>query len=88
MSRDALAEGRRWLDQADHDLATAELLIEHERAPVACFLAQQAAEKALTGLLYRHDADVYTVAQAEAATATARDVLDAMRARLTADPTG
>jgi HEPN domain-containing protein len=51
MSRDPAAEGRRWLDQAADDLETATLLVEHGRYPVACFLAQQAAAKAMKGLL-------------------------------------
>jgi HEPN domain-containing protein len=54
MSRDPAVEGRRWLDQAADDLETAELLVEHGRHPVACFLAQQCAEKALKAVLY-HD---------------------------------
>jgi HEPN domain-containing protein len=58
MSRDPIAEARRWIDQAVHDLDTADLLVEHRRYPVACFLAQQAAEKSLKGLLYHDGADV------------------------------
>lgn len=55
---DPQSQARRWVDQATHDLATAELLVEHARFPVACFLAQQAAEKALKGLLYHRGADM------------------------------
>lgn len=58
MSRDAASEARRWVDQATHDLDTADLLVEHGRYPVACFLSQQSAEKALKGLLYLDGADV------------------------------
>lgn len=58
MSRDPVAEGRRWLAQAADDLVTAELLVDHGRYPVACFLAQQCAEKALKGALYHAGADV------------------------------
>lgn len=58
MSHDPTVESRRWVGQALHDLATAELLVEHGRYPVACFLAQQAAEKALKGLLYHDGADI------------------------------
>ncbi len=57
MSRDPATEGRRWLDQAADDLDTAALLVEHGRYAVACFLAQQAAEKAMKGLLYHEGAD-------------------------------
>lgn len=58
MSRDPAEEGRRWLAQATDDLVTAELLVRHGRHPVACFLAQQCAEKALKAVLYRGGADV------------------------------
>lgn len=58
MTRSPTAEARRWLDQAIDDLETAELLVEHQRNPVACFLAQQCAEKALKAVLYAAGADV------------------------------
>lgn len=58
MTRDLAAEAGRWLAQAEHDLGTARLLVDHDRAAVACFLAQQAAEKALKGLLYAGGADL------------------------------
>lgn len=58
MSRDPGQEARRWLRQALHDLDTAELLVSHARYPVACFLAQQATEKACKGLLYHDGAEV------------------------------
>lgn len=57
MTRNPSVEGRRWLDQAIDDLETAELLVEHHRNPVACFMAQQCAEKALKALLYADGAD-------------------------------
>lgn len=40
-----------WLEQAERDLSRAELDIEHEYWEWACFTAQQAAEKAVKGLL-------------------------------------
>lgn len=58
MTRDPSTEARRWLAQAADDLVTAELLVDHGRHPVACFLAQQCAEKALKGALYLGGADV------------------------------
>lgn len=58
MTRNPIIEARRWLAQAADDLVTAELLVDHGRHPVACFLAQQCAEKALKGALYRGGADV------------------------------
>lgn len=57
MSRDTAAEGARWLAQATDDLETARLLLTNDRHAVACFHAQQAAEKALKGLLYAEGAD-------------------------------
>ncbi len=51
------ADGARWIAQATDDLETARLLLANERHAVACFLAQQAAEKALKGLLYAAGAD-------------------------------
>ena len=64
---DPLREARRWMRFAEEDLRTAEsLLADEERVPRhACWLAQQAAEKALkAGLVFhqiahpfRHDLD-------------------------------
>jgi HEPN domain-containing protein len=49
--RDQLREGARWLAQAETDLEAARLL--SERFPsLACFHAQQSAEKALKAILY------------------------------------
>ncbi|MDI7269497.1 MAG: HEPN domain-containing protein [Myxococcota bacterium] len=53
----AVHEGRRWLRQAEEDLdaaaKSADLLGKHY---LACFLAQQAAEKALKALFYARGA--------------------------------
>ncbi len=46
------AEGSRWLEQAREDLKWAELLAREGGFHVACFLAQQVAEKALKASLY------------------------------------
>lgn len=57
MSRDTAAAGTRWLAQATDDLETARLLLANDRHAVACFHAQQSAEKAPKGLLYAEGAD-------------------------------
>lgn len=57
MSRDPLVEGKRWVTQAQSDLADASYLFQGARYATACFLCQQAAEKALKGVLYTAGAD-------------------------------
>lgn len=52
MKRTPLEEGRRWLDQAREDLKWAQHLAEEGGYHIACFLAQQVAEKALKAFLY------------------------------------
>ncbi len=52
MKPDPLAEGRRWLAQAERDLAAARDLERAGHFNVACFQAQQAAEKAVKAVLY------------------------------------
>lgn len=47
-----LEEGQRWLGQARHDVRAADLVQRHGFHETACFLAQQAAEKALKAFLY------------------------------------
>ena len=49
---DYLAEAARWLKQADQDLNDADYLRSGERFNLACFLGQQAAEKALKAYLF------------------------------------
>ncbi len=49
---DYLAEGARWLRQAQQDLKDADFTREGERFNLACFLGQQAAEKAVKAYLY------------------------------------
>ncbi len=51
--KDTAASGRGWLDKADDDLRVAGLILSGEIGVewAACFHAQQAAEKALKGLL-------------------------------------
>ena len=45
-------EGLRWLFQARHDMSDARYARDGNRFNLACFLAQQAAEKAIKGYLY------------------------------------
>jgi HEPN domain-containing protein len=45
-------EGLRWLDQAEADLKTARDCLEDANYYASAFFAQQAAEKALKGILY------------------------------------
>jgi HEPN domain-containing protein len=51
------AEGARWLRQAVQDLADAEFTRAGDRFNLACFLGQQAAEKALKAFLYHRGAE-------------------------------
>lgn len=52
MRRSGEDEGRRWIAQARQDLSDGRYLQGGERYHLACFLAQQAAEKALKAFLY------------------------------------
>ena len=57
MKRDAKSEAERWLSQARRDLDDAEYLLGGSRFNQTCFLAQQAAEKALKAFLYFRGAE-------------------------------
>ncbi len=52
MRAEARDQGRRWLRQAEIDLGWVRRLLEEGAYYLACFHSQQAAEKALKGLLY------------------------------------
>ncbi len=52
MKPDPTKEGERWLLQAERDLEDAEFCSNGRRYNLACFLAQQASEKALKAFLY------------------------------------
>jgi HEPN domain-containing protein/predicted nucleotidyltransferase len=52
MKSSSVREARRWLDQAEADRESVVLELEHGHHNVACFLAQQMAEKALKAYLY------------------------------------
>lgn len=56
MTADPHAEAARWIDQAARDLDDGRILEQASRHNTACFLAQQAAEKALKAYLYRQGA--------------------------------
>lgn len=58
MRRPGADEGRRWLRQAQRDLEWAEHLVAEGGLHLACFLAQQVAEKALKAYLYAQGAEV------------------------------
>jgi len=57
MKPEALAEGLRWLRQAEHDLIDADYNLAGNRYSLVCFLCQQAAEKALKAVLYAWGAE-------------------------------
>ena len=57
MRPESVEEGRRWLEQARHDLRWADDLARRGGYHIACFLAQQVAEKALKALLYARGAE-------------------------------
>lgn len=52
MKPDAHAEGLRWLEQAQADRYGAQLLFDGGSYHLACFIAQQVAEKAIKAFLY------------------------------------
>ena len=54
---EAAALGARWRGQAARDLSDARYLREGGRHSTACFMAHQAAVKALTGYLYAEGAE-------------------------------
>ncbi|MEW6718155.1 MAG: HEPN domain-containing protein [Chloroflexota bacterium] len=58
MKPDHLAQGLRWLEQAEADRQGAKLLLDGESYHLACFVAQQVAEKALKAFLYARGEEV------------------------------
>ena len=54
---DMSPEGARWMRQAEQDLSDAQFAMKGERYNLACFMGQQAAEKALKGYLYSRGAE-------------------------------
>ena len=60
-----MTEAARWLEQARRDLDDAEFAASGSRWNLACFLAQQAAEKALKAFLFSRGAEAVWVSVAE-----------------------
>lgn len=58
MRKSPLEEGSRWLQQANEDLRWARHLLKEGGYYLACFLAQQVAEKALKAFLYAQGEEV------------------------------
>ncbi len=58
MRKPAIEEAGRWLDQAREDLKWAQKLAEEGGYHIACFLAQQVAEKAIKAFLYANGESV------------------------------
>lgn len=58
MRNKPLEEGQRWLRQAQEDLRWARHLAEQGAYHLACFLAQQVAEKALKAFLYAQGEEI------------------------------
>jgi len=56
--REPREEGRRWLEQAEEDLKWTRHLVREGAYHIACFLAQQVAEKALKAFLYAHGREI------------------------------
>ena len=57
MSPDQRSEGDRWMRQAEKDLDDARYLREGGRHNLACFMGQQAGEKAFKSYLYSQNAE-------------------------------
>lgn len=65
MRPEHVLEAKRWLKQARRDLEDARYCHEGGRYNIACFLAQQAAEKALKAYLYSEGEDPWGHSVAE-----------------------
>ncbi len=52
MNPNRLAEGVRWMQQAEQDLEDARYLQDGKKFNLVCFMGQQAGEKALKAYLY------------------------------------
>ncbi len=85
MRPDPGGEGRRWLAQAENDLAFAALGSRERFFAQACFNAQQAAEKALKAYLYARGAEHvlgHSVADLVAECARLDEAFAALRGRV------
>lgn len=87
-----MTEAARWLEQSRRDLDDARFAASGARWNLACFLSQQAAEKALKAFLYARGAEavwghsVAELCQEAAAHDAAFGTIDLLGARL--DATG
>lgn len=73
MKQKPAAEGKRWLKQAENDLNDAEFNLKGGRFHLACFLAQQSAEKAFKAYLYTEgEEELWTHSVAELCTRAGR----------------
>ncbi|MCR4404976.1 MAG: HEPN domain-containing protein [Candidatus Acetothermia bacterium] len=75
------AEGQRWLEQAKEDLRWAQLLAREGGYHLACFLAQQVAEKGLMAFLYAQGEEIVTGHSIERLSTAAARYLPEFRAR-------
>ncbi|MCS6826408.1 MAG: HEPN domain-containing protein [Caldilinea sp.] len=66
MRRDARNEGLRWLEQAEADRHGAQLLLDGTSYHLACFVAQQIAEKVIKAFLYAQGEELVTGHSVEA----------------------
>lgn len=58
MRREAIEEGKRWLEQAREDLKWAKDLAERGGYHISCFLAQQVEEKAMEAFSYAEGEEI------------------------------
>ena len=58
MRRDARSQGLRWLEQTEADRVGAQLLFDGQSYHLACFIAQQTAEKALKAFIYAQGEEI------------------------------
>jgi len=60
MRRSSREEGLRWLEQSEADLLGAQVLFENKVYHLVCFIALQAAEKAIKAFLYARGEKIVT----------------------------
>ncbi len=58
MRAEPLLQGRRWLEQAEADRRGGQLLLDGGSYHLACFVAQQIAEKALKAYIYAQGEEI------------------------------
>lgn len=60
MKRSSRDEGLRWLEQSEADLFGVQVLFKNNVYHLVCFIAQQAAEKAIKAFLYARGETIVT----------------------------